>query len=426
MTANDLVPFLSSIAIGLLIGLERERSHPADTHQAAGSRTFALLALTGTLAATISTAVVVAGLAATAALLVVGYVTTSTRDPGATTEVAAVATFLLGALAWTQTGIAAAIGIAVLVLLMSKGRIHTFARNVITDSELEDATKFLVMAFVVLPLLPNRDVGPYGAFNPERIWQLVLALSAISWVGYLATRALGPSRGPLIAGLAGGFISASATTASMGRLSHTDGQMRAAVAGAHLASIATFVQLAFIITVGDRSLMTRLWPALVAGAVVLAAIAAVTMRGTSNATEGAAQDSTTTSDDGRTSTTATLARPFALQPALILAAVLTVALLLGRWVVDIGGESATLLATGAAGLADAHAGALTAATLHRQGQVSSSTAVLGVAVAVTTNSVVKCVLAFLSGGRHFGWRVAAGLVPASAVFLAATVIAAAA
>jgi MgtC family len=176
MTANDVVPFLSSIAIGLLIGLERERSHPADTHQAAGSRTFALLALSGTLAATINTAVVVAGLAAVAALLVVGYVTTSTRDPGATTEVAAVVTFLLGALAWTQTGIAAALGIAVLVLLMSKRRIHTFAQNVITDSELEDATKFLVMAFVVLPLLPNRDVGPYGAFNPERIWQLVLAL----------------------------------------------------------------------------------------------------------------------------------------------------------------------------------------------------------------------------------------------------------
>lgn len=109
------------------------------------------------------------------------------------------ATFLLGALAWKQPGVTAALGVIVLALLMSKGRIHSFAKEVVTDSEVEDAVKFLVMAFVVLALLSNRDVGPYCAFNPERIWQLVLALSGISWVGYLATKALGPSRDPATA-----------------------------------------------------------------------------------------------------------------------------------------------------------------------------------------------------------------------------------
>jgi uncharacterized membrane protein (DUF4010 family) len=424
MTAHDLVPFLSSIAIGLLIGLERERSHPTDSHQAAGSRTFALLALSGTLAASFNSWVVVAGLAAAATLLAIGYVTTSTNDPGATTEVAALATFLIGALAWKQTGIAAALGITVLVLLMSKGRIHSFARDIVTDSEVEDAVKFLVMAFVVLPLLPNREVGPYGAFNPERIWQLVLALSGVSWAGYLATRALGPKRGPLIAGLAGGFISASATTASMGRLSRTDSQLRAAVAGAHLASIATFIQLAFIITVGDRTLMTRLWPALVAGAVVLAAVAAATtLRSAPDSSGKQTQAGHATTDNRDGPSAATIPRPFALKPALVLASVLTAALLLGRWIVDVAGARATLLATSAAGLADAHAGALTAATLHRQGQVSTSIALLGVATAICANTGVKCVLAFLAGGRRFGWRVTAGLAPASAAFLTATVIA---
>jgi uncharacterized membrane protein (DUF4010 family) len=423
MTVHDLVPFLSSIAIGLLIGLERERSHRAGIHQAAGSRTFALLALTGTLAASISPWAVVAGMCAAVALVAIGYAATSTRDRGATTEVAALATFLLGALAWKQTGVAAALGIIVLALLMSKARIHSFARDIVTDSEVEDAVKFLVMAFVVLPLLPNRDVGPYGAFNPERIWQLVLALSGISWVGYLATKALGPHRGPLIAGLAGGFISASATTASMGRLSRTDDQLRSAVAGAHLASIATFVQLAFIITVGDRTLMPRLWPGLVAGAVVLAAVAAVmSLRSARPAT--LTSTSSTSSASGDTLPNSVAPRPFALQPALILAGVLTAALLLGRWIVDVAGPRAALLASGAAGLADAHAGALTAATLHRQEQISTSIALIGVAVALSANSCVKCVLAFLSGGRRFGWRVAAGLVPSSAAFLAATVIAA--
>ncbi|MCE9621465.1 MAG: DUF4010 domain-containing protein [Actinomycetia bacterium] len=417
MTVHDLFPFLSSIAIGMLIGLERERSHPADVHQSAGPRTFALLALSGTLAATIDPWVVVAGLCAAAALLVIGYLGTSRRDPGATTEVAALSTFLLGALAWHQTAVAAALGITVLVLLMSKTRIHSFARDVVTDREVDDAVKFLVMAFVVLPLLPNRDVGPYGAFNPERIWQLVLALSGISWVGYLATRALGPRRGPLIAGLAGGFISASATTASMGRLSRTDSQLRPAVAGAYIASIATFVQLAFIVTVGDRTLMPRLWPALVVGALVLAGVAgAMTIRPAKLDSNEAANVSAPPDDAAP--------RPFALKPALVLAGVLTIALLLGRWIVDVAGPRATLLATGAAGLADAHAGALTAATLHRQDQISTSIALLGVAVAVTANSGVKCILAFVAGGRRFGWRVAAGLVPASAAFLVATMVAA--
>lgn len=422
MTAHTLVPFLSSIAIGLLIGLERERSHPADAHQTAGSRTFALLALSGTLAASFNVWVIVTGLAAAAALLTVGYVTSSRRDPGATTETAALATFLLGALALEETGLAAALGITVLVLLSSKHRIHSFARNVVTDDEVEDAVKFLVMAFVVLPLLPDQDVGPYGVFNPQRIWQLVLALSGMSWFGYLATRSLGPKRGPLIAGLAGGFISASATTASMGRLSRSEGQLRSAVAGAFLASIATFVQLAGIIAVANRALFTRLWPAAVAGAVVLAAIAAAfAIRPDSTA---GAKPSAGTLPEQRTSVTADL-RPFALKPALVLAGVLTAALLLGRWIVDVAGARATLLATGAAGLADAHAGALTAATLHRQGQVGTSIALLGIAAAICANTVVKCALAFVAGGRRFGWRVVAGLVPATLAFLTATVIAAA-
>ena len=423
-SVHELVPFLSSTAIGLLIGLERERSHLAGAHQAAGARTFALLALSGTLAATMGAWVVAAGLIASAALLTIGYLTTTSSDPGATTEVAALVTFLLGALAWKETAIAAALGITILVLLTSKHRIHSFARDIVTNEEVEDAVKFLVMAFVVLPLLPNRDVGPYGALNPERIWLLVLALSGLSWAGYLATKALGPSRGPLVAGLAGGFISASATTASMGRLSRADGQLGPAVAGAHLASIATFVQLAGIIAVADRTLLPRLWPALVAGAVVLAVLAAViSIRSTRTARRGHVAIASSTSTNTGTAAIAPDVRPFGLKPALILASVLTVALLVGRWVVDVVGTEATVLASGAAGLADAHAGALTAATLHQQGQINTSIALLGIAAAISANTGVKCILAFIAGGARFGWRVAAGLVPSSLVFLAATVLA---
>jgi hypothetical protein len=151
VTVDDLLPFVSSLAIGLLVGFERGRSNRSEVRQAAGSRTFALLALSGTLAAAFDNWVIVAGLIAVGGLLVVGYRRTSADDPGATTELAALATFLLGALAWTETALAASLAIIVIVLLSAKGRIHSFARDVVTDAEVEDAVKFLVMAFVVLP-----------------------------------------------------------------------------------------------------------------------------------------------------------------------------------------------------------------------------------------------------------------------------------
>ena len=223
MTVDDLLPFVSSLAIGLLVGFERERSNRGEVRQAAGSRTFALLALSGTLAAAFDTWVIAGGLIAVGGLLIVGYQRTSADDPGATTELAALATFLLGALAWTETALAAGLAITVIVLLSAKGQIHSFARNVVTDAEVEDAIKFLVMAFVVLPLLPNRDVGPYRVLNPERIWQLVVALTGISWAGYIATRALGVRRGLLIAGLAGGFICRQRCSSTYGRRSLQEG-----------------------------------------------------------------------------------------------------------------------------------------------------------------------------------------------------------
>lgn len=133
----------------------------------------------------------------------------------------------------------------------------------------------------------------------------------------------------------------------------TSGGLRGRVGGAYLASVVTFAQLAGIIAVADRSLLAHLCPALVAGRAALVAIAAFSFARHKPDIE----NTTVLLLTGR--------RPFGLRPALILAGVLTRALLVGRWVVDIIGSNATMLASGAAGLADAHAVALAAAALHR-------------------------------------------------------------
>ena len=241
MSWQQIQPFLVALAIGLLLGLERERSHSRKLP--AGSRSFALLSLAGAVAASFNQWAVLVGLVGVAALLALAYFRTSEEDPGTTTAIAALVAYLLGALAYTRPAVAVAVAVVVAGLLVSKTRIHRFAREILSEVEVEDAIKFFVVAFVILPLLPDRQLGPYGVLNPAKVWLLVVLLTGIGWVGYIGVRALGPERGVLVTGLAGGFVSATATTASMGRLSRTATSLRAPLASALLASLATFVQL---------------------------------------------------------------------------------------------------------------------------------------------------------------------------------------
>lgn len=404
MTWQVLQPFLVAVAIGLMLGFERERSHNGTL--SAGSRSFALLALMGAAAASFGSWVVIGGLVIVGVLMVLAYFRTSDDDPGTTTEIAALVTYLLGALAYTQPAVAVALAVVVVALLLSKNRIHRFARHIVTEVELEDAVKFFVVAFVVLPLLPDRPLGPYGVLNPAKVWLLVVLLTGIGWVGYIGVRALGPQRGLLITGLAGGFVSASATTASMGRLSRTAVGMRAALASALAASLATFLQLLIVIGYVDPGVLRRLWLPVVAAAVVLVGVAAVVYR-------GAGHDKPDEAPDGGPP-----ARPFALRPALILAAVLISALLLGRWGAAVLGPQGAILAAAAAGLADAHAGSVAAATLAAQGDITVSTALLAIAAALGSNLLVKIALAFTAGGRRFGMGFTAGMAAPAAVFAA--------
>jgi len=402
VTWQVLQPYLVAIAIGLLLGLERERSH--NRTLTAGSRSFALLSLLGAIAAAFGPWVVISGLLGVGALMALAYFRSSDEDPGTTTEIAALVAYLLGAIAYAQPAVAVALAVVVVALLLSKRRIHRFARDIVTEVELEDAVKFFVVAFVVLPLLPNRPMGPYGVLNPEKVWLLVVLLTGIGWVGYIGVRALGPQRGLLVTGLAGGFVSASATTASMARLSRGAIGLRAPLASALAASLATFIQLLLVIGYVDPAVLRRVWPPVVAGAVVLAGVVGVVYRGSGR-------------HDGQVPT----GRPFALRPALILTAVLVSALLVGRWGADVLGPQGAVLASGAAGLADAHAGSVAAASLSAQGDITIGTALTAIAAALGSNLLVKIVLAFTAGGRRFGLGFAAGMAAPAAVFATALI-----
>lgn len=414
MSLPQLEPFLVALAIGILLGFERERSH--SRRLPAGSRSFALLALAGAVAASFGQWSFVAGIVCVTIFLALAYVRTSQQDPGTTTEIAGLVAYLLGALAYTRPALAVALAVIVTLLLLSKTKIHRFAREIVSEIELEDAIKFFVVAFVILPLLPDRQIGPYGVLNPAKVWLLVVLLTGIGWVGYIGVRALGSRRGLLVTGLAGGFVSASATTASMGRASRTAAGLRTPLAGALLASAATFVQLLLVIAVVDTEVLRRLWPPVAAAGIVLVGVAIAVYR-------SAADTRPQLPEAPRESESQPAARPFALRPALVLAAVLTLALLVGRWGADVFGPQGAIVAALAAGLADAHAGSVAAASLAAKGDISTDTALIAVAAALGSNALVKAVLAFTAGGRRFGLAFLAAMAGPAIVFAVAIAIA---
>lgn len=421
MQWTELKPILIAVAIGIMIGAERERSHSGTTGHFGGVRTFALLAATGALAAVISPTVVAVGFVAVASVVALGYWSSIQTHPGSTTAVSALATYLLGSLTREQAGLAVGIGVVILVLLLSKERLHRLLRDAVTDSEAEDAVKLLVVVFVVLPLLPDRAMGPYGVLNPFKIWLLVVAVVGMGWVGYLGVRVLGARRGMLVSGLAGGFVSASATTAAMGRLAKTSSDdLRPALAGALAASVSTMVQLLLVVGVISRPVLAGLWPPALAASLTLAAGIILTLRRpakthASSSTVTAAPNAPASLAADKPNAGAPV-RAFALRPALVLTAVITATVLVSRAASAMFGGGAAIGVAALAGFADGHAGAVSAAALAARGDIDVQTTVWAAAASLGTNTLVKIILAAVSGGPTFAWAFALRIVPAAIAF----------
>ena len=368
-------------AIGLLIGAERERSKGAQS--IAGIRTFALAAVLGSISATVPWAAGAVLVVGVVALVIVGYLRTDPDDTGITTEVALLLTVALGIHTHRQPALAVAAAVVTVILLISKQNLHQFVRRTITDLEIADALKFFVAAFIVLPLLPTGHVGPYGVWVPQRIWLLVVLITGVGWLGYAATRMLGANRGLLVAGLAGGFVSATATIAALGARSRNTGvPMKAAIAGGLMASVATMIEIAVLTTIAHPPVGVLLYAPTAAAAVVLALCAWFLSR-----------RAEAVKDD------ASLGRPFALVPALIIAAVISGVLLLAKWLNDVYGASGATLATAVGSLADSHAAAVAVTSLAGSGDVSVRLAVVATSLGILVNMGSKTVAALTGGGR---------------------------
>ena len=412
---NSLHPlvlgFLVALGVGLLIGIDRERRKgEGPTRQPAGLRTFTLASLLGAVAIAVGGELLLAAVALGVVVFAgLSYWRARDADPGLTTETALVLTTLLGGLAIREPIFAAGLGVVVAALLVARSALHRFVLSVLTDDELRSLLIFAGATLVVLPLLPDHPIGPYGALNLRTIWVVVILVMAVSALGYIAVRVVGARFGLPLAGLAAGFISSVATIGSMGARAQKEPELlKPAVAGAVLSSVATIVQLAILIAATSLETLRALWLPL-----VLSAAAAILYGGafTLWALRHQAEDREPPGS------------AFSLRIALAFAAVLAVVLLAAAAAQDWFGEAGVFVAAAVAGFADTHSAAISVASLVHDQRIAAPLAVIPILAALTTNTVTKAIFAISAGNRAFALYVIPGLILMAAAAWAGALIA---
>ncbi len=394
-SAWQLSGWAAAIGAGLLIGIERERSQNAAEQSPAGMRSFLLAALAGATGGTLGPVALGITLIAVALHSYAGYVQTRAQDPGLTTELALLLTLLLGALAMQAPALAAGLAVLVSLILWAKPQLHGFVRSVLTEPEITHGLLLAAAVLVVLPLLPDRPLPWLAGLNPHALWLLAVLLMLVQTLGHLAMRRFGRSRGLALAGLAGGFVSSTATIAGMAQRAREQPELRAACLGAaQLSNLATVIELAVIVGILGAGLLALFWPALLAYGTG-AAIAALWALGWKIPEAGVGEQDAWLSQ-----------RPFNPRSALLFALLLSLLLLLAGQAIAVLGAQGMVLAVGLAGFADAHAASASAAQLATSGLLSGHQALVAMAAAVSCNAVSKVFAAFLGDGGAFGWTVA--------------------
>jgi uncharacterized membrane protein (DUF4010 family) len=421
---TDLAPLADlgiALALGLLVGVERgwsARGEPAGG-RVAGFRTFGLLGLLGGLAGILlpeARLPAVLLIAAAALALVVGYIRDMAKDSNAsvsaTTTIAALITLALGLLATTGNVLVASVSAGVMVLLLAmREELHAWIRG-LTAAEVKAVARFALISIVVWPLLPDTAYGPYNAWNPRDIWFVVVLVSGLSFVGYVAARRFGEVRGTLATAAAGALVSSTAATAALARrLAAGDDPPAPAIAGIALAGAVMMARtLILAAAVAGFVVPTLAWIVVPGGLAALAASAFV-MRHNRHAPSRAAP--------------MTSANPFDILPALGFAALIAGASLFARWAEARFGEAGLGIIIALTGTFDVDAATVTLGALPA-GSLDPVTAGAVLGIPVLLNTAFKAAICIALAGWRKGWAAAATLMfscAAGGAGLAALVIA---
>ena len=394
----SLPRYVVALAIGLLMGLERERNPAAK----AGLRTFALTALLGVLAAHLATALgdlwlIAVGLFLVGAMMIAAYLQSPPQDgdPGTTTVAALMLCYGLGVMVWhDEIQLAVMLGIASTMLLYFKPELRGLSQHM-TRRDLLSMLQFAVLALIILPLLPNRNYGPYGALNPYQIWWMVVLIVGVGLAGYAALRLVGQQRGAVMLGLLGGLVSSTATTLSFSRHARASSAiMPVAVTVIVLANLVVLVRLGVLAAVLAPGVLTQLAPVLLGGLVAGGLGAAYGVRRLQPQGEMPAL---------------AMGNPTELRPALGFGLMYAVVLLAAAWLSDWLGTRGLYAVALASGLTDVDPITLSSLRLLNLDKLTVAGVVNVVTLAVLANLLFKSALALVIGGWQMARHAIAGM-----------------
>jgi uncharacterized membrane protein (DUF4010 family) len=393
---ESIAPFGISLGVGLLVGLQRERAGS----RLGGVRTFPLIALLGTLSGMVGAHlggwIVGAGLLAVVIAMTAANFMILTqegeRGAGLTSEISILLMYVLGAYAaFGEPWVVLAVGAVVAILLFFKPGLHSLADK-IGDKDMRAIMLFAAITFVVLPVLPDAEYGPYNVWNPRLIWLVVVLVVGISLGGYIAYKALGGRGGTLVAGVLGGLISSTATTVGHARRAASAPELRGPAL--LVIAIATCISYArVLVEIGVVAPQMLNAAGLPIGVMALTAVIATYIAWTLSRKNG--------------STIPEPENPTQLRSALVFAAIFAMVLLAVGAAKEHLGTRGIYGVSALAGLVNLDAITVSNAQMGEQMSMAA-TAWRAIVVAIMANLVFKLALVWLLGSKGLLWRL--GLV----------------
>lgn len=382
-----LPTLLTSLGIGLLIGLERERN-PASR---AGLRTFGLVAVLGTVCAliaehTASPWIIAVGLLLVGSMMIAAYHKhPDEHDPGTTSVVAILLCFTFGAMIWLGFRTPAVMmAIITTALLYFKPELQNLSQS-LTRRDLISILQFGVLSLVILPILPNRDLGPYAALNPAQIWWMVVLVSGVSLCGYAALRYFGQKHGAPLLGVLGGLVSSTATTLIFSRHARTEPLLAPlALVVILIANLLVPVRLMVVTAIVQPDVLPILAPVLGGGLLAGLGVVAFAWRGLSNKRELPELE---------------LRNPTEIRTALSFGLIYGLVLVFSAALADYAGNKGVYAVALISGLTDVDAITLSSLRLYAMETLDGRETVTAILIAMLANLGFKLGIVAVVGGR---------------------------
>ena len=388
-----------AVLIGALIGLEREHSKPANEKTFAGIRTFPLISILGFVAALISSVVsfwiYFAIFIGYSSLITTAHIFSAKLGrPGGTSEISSLLVFVLGSLVyWNFIVLAAIIAVIVATFLTLKIQLHHFVGKV-SEEDLYATIKLAIISVIILPLLPNKEIGPLNILNPQMIWLMVIFISGISFIGYVFIKIFGENKGIPITGLMGGLVSSTAVSYSFSKKSKENNTLAKNYAlGIILASAVMFPRIFVIISVLNSALIKSVWLPLLLLAVTNVAVGYIMLREVNHSISLQEMD---------------LKNPFKLKSALLFGLIFAIMIFASKAAQIYLGKNGIFAASAFGGLASIDA-IIVSLTQLTYGKLNGDVVSIAVTIVIISNSIFKAFITLIWGTRELSKPVVKGL-----------------